>query len=119
MPTGRFFAPTYTAYKVLILAPLLGLICFGDKNGANNNTYQVELSWGLNELLNVKFSEEGLGIQHTFPIIIIILLLVLHELYRGKKMRWRKSSDSTSLAIYGSLNMSFDFSSEIRMTSAS
>jgi len=27
--------------------------------------------------LNMKFSEEGLGIGHTFPIVIIILLLLL------------------------------------------
>ena len=27
----------------------------------------------------MKFSEGGLGIQHAFPIVIIILLLSLHE----------------------------------------
>ena len=27
----------------------------------------------------MEFSEGGLGIQHTFPIVIIILLLLLHE----------------------------------------
>lgn len=43
----------------------------------SNNTYWVELLWGLSELINLNFSEEGLGVQYAFTIIVIILLLLL------------------------------------------
>ena len=35
--------------------------------------------------LNMKFSEEGLGIGHTFPIVIIILLLLFQAKNKAQK----------------------------------
>ena len=71
--------------------------------------------------LNMKFSEEGLGIRHTFHILIIILLLLLH----GSDFVVERKCDLERVrllvlpsAICGSLSKSLDLSvqnSQMRM----